>query len=202
MISSRARSSQFSPLSLRPALTRSLDIRARSMAATRAEALGHTAGSRSRGNTNRVRRIANCFTRVRSSYSARSMSVKERDRTRASTTGRRWRARWRAARSSLVWRLRASRPDQPGPTRAVRRVERDARRRTRASSDHLSLRAPTPAVTGARSRTRGTGQRCRRIGGQQVPGRAVSSRSFARGVRMARSRLAARCSIDQESAVD
>ena len=52
-------------------------------AATRAEALPHAAGSRSRGNTNSVRRIASCLTRVRSSYSARSTSATVSPSTRA-----------------------------------------------------------------------------------------------------------------------
>ena len=79
------RASQASPSSASPAATTSLPILRRSVSATRALALPHTAGSRSRGNAKRVRRIASCLTRLRSAYSARSMSATVTSSARAAT---------------------------------------------------------------------------------------------------------------------
>ncbi len=63
----RAFASQASPSVVRPEATRSLLILRRSNSAVRAPALLHAAGSRSRGKTKRVRRMASCLTNVRSS---------------------------------------------------------------------------------------------------------------------------------------
>ena len=65
-MSASIRSSQASPRLAMPWASTSLASRVRSCWATRAEALPHTAGSTSRGNVNRVRRIASCLTTVRS----------------------------------------------------------------------------------------------------------------------------------------
>ncbi len=67
MVAARAASSQASPSGAMPAPAIALAMRLRSEVATRAEALPHAAGSRSRGKTKRVRRIASCFTTLRSS---------------------------------------------------------------------------------------------------------------------------------------
>ena len=64
--SASAPASHASGSSVRPAARRSRCSRPRSPPAVRAAALPHAAGSRSRGNTNRVRRIASCLTRLRS----------------------------------------------------------------------------------------------------------------------------------------
>ena len=53
------------------------------MVATRAEALPSAAGSRSRVNTNWVRRMASCFTSVWSTSNARSTSARSMPGTRA-----------------------------------------------------------------------------------------------------------------------
>ena len=66
-----------------PAFSTSLAIRFSSASATRTDELPHAAGSRSRGNTNSVRRIASCLTRLRSAYSAWSTSATVSPSTRA-----------------------------------------------------------------------------------------------------------------------
>ncbi len=79
----QARSIQAAPSSAIPWVSISLASRGRSWAATRADALPHAAGSRSRGNTKTVRRMASCLTIVRRSYSSRSMSSTPTSSTRA-----------------------------------------------------------------------------------------------------------------------
>ena len=81
----RASSSQAAPSSASPAAAASLAILRNSWSATRAAALPHAAGSRSRGKTNRVRRIASWRTRVRSSNRAASTSATETPSTRQAT---------------------------------------------------------------------------------------------------------------------
>ena len=70
-----AASTHAAPSSASPPSSTSFASRTRWAAATRADALPQAAGSRSRGKTKRVRRIASCLTRLRSSYSARSTSA-------------------------------------------------------------------------------------------------------------------------------
>ena len=69
--------------SARPASTTHLASCLRCWTATRAAALPHAAGSRSRGKTKSVRRMASCLTRARSSYSAASTSATLTPGTRA-----------------------------------------------------------------------------------------------------------------------
>ena len=68
-----------------PAATRSRCRRARSEPAVREAALPHAAGSRSRGKTNSVRRMASCLTRLRSVSIAALTSARVTPSTRACT---------------------------------------------------------------------------------------------------------------------
>ena len=66
-VAARAESSQAAPSSASPACSTILATRLRSAVATRADALPHAAGRRSRGKTKSVRRMASCLTMLRSS---------------------------------------------------------------------------------------------------------------------------------------
>ena len=96
--------------------------------ATRAEALPHTAGSRSRGKAKRVRRIASCLTTA-ALVVERPVDVgRVRPRRARRQTGRRWPVRWRAGRSSRSTasateptRLREARAWPPAGRGAARR---------------------------------------------------------------------------------
>ena len=81
----RASASHTAPSVAWPAASTSLTSRASSWSATRADALPQAAGSRSRGKTKSVLRMASCLTSVRSAYSAASTSSTVTPSTRAHT---------------------------------------------------------------------------------------------------------------------